>query len=148
VVGHIAELWEQFPEASPALVKKLLLANATPSVLSPANLGAGSPNLLLFTGVFQEAPTRFIPRWFPAERRFTVQLGVGVPDGGISPADSARLFRGPVRNGACQGRPFGTARLTGGSATVTIKGWTQAPASVCVETSLGTVFDRLVQTLN
>ncbi|HEY0552686.1 MAG TPA: S8 family peptidase [Thermoanaerobaculia bacterium] len=145
VAGHIAELWEQFPDANPALVKKLLLANATPGILAANSLGSGSPNLLLYTGAFQEAPTRFIPRWFPAELRFTLQLAVGVPNGGVTPSDSVHLFRGTERNGACQGQPFGTAHLTGGSTTVTIKGWKNAPASVCVETSLGAVFDHAIE---
>jgi subtilisin family serine protease len=148
VVGHIAELWEEFPAASSALVKKLLLANATPGVLAADSLGPGSPNLLLYTGEFRETFSRFVPRWFPAEHRFALQMAVVVPGGGISPADSVSLFRGMARNGACQGQPFATARLTGGSATVTVKGWPQAPGSVCAETSLETVFDRMVQTVN
>lgn len=146
VAGHIAQLLEQFPAASPAMIRRLLLANATPGVLS--NLGAGSPNLLLYAGAFREEATRFIPRWFPDESRFTLQLRIGVPGGGTSPAEEIRLFRGPKRDGRCQGQPFATARPQAGAATVTVRGWKQAPAFVCAETSLETVFDRFVRTLN
>lgn len=146
VAGHIAQLLEQFPAATPALIRKLLLANATPGVLS--DLGASSPNLLLYAGTFRETAARFIPRWFPEEGRFTLQLRVEVPGGGVSPAEDVRLYRGPKRDGRCQGQPFSTARLEAGGTVVTVRGWKQAPAFVCGETSLGTVFDRFVRTLN
>lgn len=90
-------------------------ANATPGILS--DLGAGSPNLLLYTGAFRETTTRFIPRWFPEESRFTLQLRIEVPGGGTSPAEEVRLFQGPKRDGRCQGQPFATARPQAGAAT-------------------------------
>lgn len=145
VSGHIAQLWQQFPRATAATIKQLLLANATPGVLRADSLGAGSPNLLLYTGPFREAFASFLPAWAPAQRRFTVQLTVGVPGGGLSPADTVQLFRGSSRRGKCQGKSFATVRLNQGSGGVSVKGFAQAPTAICAQTSLGTVFDQPVR---
>lgn len=45
--GVVAFLIGEFPDAAPAMIERVLEAYATPGVLS--NLGAGSPNLLLYS---------------------------------------------------------------------------------------------------
>jgi hypothetical protein len=143
--GVVAMLMEQFPTASAARIKALLTVNATSGALE-GNIGSGSPNRLLYSGEVVEDVTRLIARWFPAEHRFTVQVGVSI-NGSPTPLGTAKLFRGQALNGACQGTPFTTAKLTNGAAVVSITGWKQAPAFICVETESGTVYDRFVRTL-
>jgi subtilisin family serine protease len=146
VAGTLALLREQFPDLPAAALRKLLLQNATQGVLT-GDLGAGSPNRLLYDGPVHEDVSRFIPRWFPAEHRFTTQIGVTI-NGTPTPFLQIRLFRGPAKDGRCQGQPFATPTLAANGTTVnTIVGWKQSPAFLCVETQAGTVFDRFVRTL-
>jgi subtilisin family serine protease len=143
--GVVAMLFEQFPTASAAQAKALLLANATSGTLT-GDIGTGSPNRLLYSREVVESVTRLIPRWFPAEHRFTVQVGVSV-NGNPTPLTTAKLYRGPANNGACQGTQFATVTLATGFGVTSIVGWKQAPAFICVETESGTVYDRFVRTL-
>ena len=125
VAGHVAQLLEQFPQASPALVRKLLVSKATPGLLG--NLGKGSPNLLLHVGAFREAFSTFLPQWARGQKRFTLKLAVSVlGGGGIScgageplsrpgqeralPGAAVRLRRPRPRRGDSHG-----TRLEGGS---------------------------------
>jgi len=146
VAGTLALLLEQLPDLPPAQIRQLLLINATQGALV-GDLGAGSPNRLLYAGPVHEEVTRFISRWFPDEHRFTTQIGVSI-NGTPTPFPEAHLFRGPSRDGHCQGLPFATVTLgADGSAVSNIVGWRQAPAFICVETQRKTVFDRFVRTL-
>jgi subtilisin family serine protease len=145
VSATLALLWEQFPKATSATIRQLLLANATPGILVAGSLGAGSPNLLLYAGPFREAFASFVPAWSPAQHRFSVQLTVTVPGGGLSPAATVQLYRGSSRRGQCQGKAFGTAHLDGGSGALNVKGFAAAPTAICARTSLGTVIDQPVR---
>ena len=69
-------------------------------------------------------------------------------NGTPTPFPEVHLYRGPSRDGHCQGVPFATVTLgADGSAVSNIVGWKQAPAFICVETQRKTVFDRFVRTL-
>ncbi len=146
VTGTLALLLEQLPDLPPAQIRQLLLINATAGALV-GDLGAGSPNRLLYDGPVHEEVTRFISRWFPAEHRFTTQIEVSI-NATPTPFPQVHLFRGPSRDGHCQGLPFATVTLgAAGSAVSNIVGWRQAPVFLCVETQRKTVFDRFVRTL-
>jgi subtilisin family serine protease len=146
VAGTLALLFEQLPNLPASEIKKLLLINATKGAVG-GDLGVGSPNLLLYAGPVHEDVTRFISRWFPDEHRFTTQIGVAI-NGTPTPFPEVHLYRGPQKDGHCQGVPFATVTLgADGSAVSNIVGWKQAPAFICVETQRKTVFDRFVRTL-
>jgi subtilisin family serine protease len=146
VAGTLALLFEQLPDLPAAQIRKLLLQNATRGVMV-GDLGPGSPNRLLYDGPVREEVTRLIPRWFPTEHRFTTQIGVAI-NGLATPFPQIRLFRGPQKDGQCQGTPFATVTLgADGTAVSTVIGWRQAPAFLCVETQRKAVFDRYVRTL-
>lgn len=93
-----------------------------------------------------ETVTRLIARWFPAERRMTIQVRVSEWRPGAH-AETAQLHRGPLKNGQPQGRPFATVTLTNGSGSVTVTGWKQGPAFISGKTSRGTTFQRFVRSL-
>ncbi|MEA2693556.1 MAG: serine protease [Acidobacteriota bacterium] len=146
VAGTLALLLEQLPDLPPSQVRQLLLTNATKGIVG-GDLGAGSPNLLLYDGPLHEDVSRFISRWFPGEHRFTTQIGVTL-NGTPTPFPQVHLYRGPSKDGHCQGVPFATVELQAdGSAVSNIVGWKQAPAFLCVETQRKTVFDRFVRIL-
>ena len=132
VAGHVAQLLEQFPQASPGLVRKLLVAKATPGLLG--NLGKGSPNLLLHAGAYRESMSQVVYR---AGKRPSVEFTLLVPGGGPSATIEARVFRGLPRDGRCQGAPFAVVVPSTGFVKASLKG--EKPAVVCVETSLGSV---------
>jgi subtilisin family serine protease len=70
VAGVAALVLENNPTASPAAVASWLVSNATPNRLVAASIGAGSPNLLLFSG--SKAPTQQ-----PATKVVALQSMVG-----------------------------------------------------------------------
>src|SRR5262249_10886097 len=49
--GVAALILERFPSASPATVSQTIVSQATDGVLNPLNIGDGSPNLLLYSGI-------------------------------------------------------------------------------------------------
>jgi subtilisin family serine protease len=139
VAGALALLHEQFPGATGAQLLALLSANATKGLINNTKTAPGS---LLYARPFQEIFSLLAARW--SERRLAVSLKVGLSGGGVPPAERVRLFHGPVTNGRCQGRPTVEAPLEAGAATISVRGWKQPPAFVCVETSLGGVADTAV----
>ena len=145
VAGEIALLYEQMPDLSLSEVRSVLLANADHGALK-GDLGTGSPNLFLYTGGVEEEVTKLIPRWFPSEHRFTIQVGISL-NGNGTPFDHALLFRGLAREGHCQGAPFATVHLNQGNGIASISGFSRAPANVCLTTRAGTVYQHFVRTL-
>jgi len=144
VSGEIALLYEQVPDLTLSEIRSVLLANADQDVLQ-GDLGVGSPNLLLYTDGVTEEVDRVIARWFPSQKRFTVQVTVSL-NGNPTPFDHAFLFRGLPKDGHCQGSPFATVHLSGGFGIASVVGWNRAPATVCLETRAGTLYVRSVRT--
>jgi subtilisin family serine protease len=139
VAGVLALLHEQFPGATGAQLLALLSANATKDLINNTKTAPGS---LLYAGPFQEIFSSLAARW--SERRLTVSLKAGLSGGGVPPAERVRLFRGPATNGRCQGRPAVEVPLEAGAVSISVRGWKQPPAFVCVETSFGGVADTAV----
>ena len=75
VAGGAALYLAANPTATPAAVRNALVANATPNVVT--NPGAGSPNLLLYTGTGGTTPP-------PTGTTFTNAADVAIPDAGAA----------------------------------------------------------------
>jgi len=106
----------------------------------------GSPNLFLYTGGVAEEVDSVIARWFPGQKRLTVQATVSL-NGNPTPFDHAFLYRGLAKDGHCQGLPFATLHLNHGYGVANVTGLSRAPANVCLTTRAGTVYQHFVRTL-
>jgi hypothetical protein len=152
VMAYPYECWDELAESCPGV----------PLYASPAILFDGVPTgvkgvseaaeVARLTGPIvagyrtPEAVTRLIARWFPAERRMTIQVRVSEWRPGAH-AETVQLHRGPLKNGQPQGRPFATVTLADGAGSVTVTGWRQGPAFISGKTSRGTTFQRFVRSL-
>lgn len=145
VTGAIALMLEQIPDLTSAEVRNLLLANTTQRVLK-GDLGAGSPNRLLYTGPVREAITRLTFQWLSSKHQFTVQVAISL-NSKPTPLGSALLYRGSAFNGHCQRRPLAAIQLSNGEGLATVLGLKQPPGVVCLQTRSGLVYDRVVGSL-
>ncbi|HEY3569923.1 MAG TPA: S8 family serine peptidase [Thermoanaerobaculia bacterium] len=145
-VGVWTLLHGTFPALSPARITALLLANATKGDLG--DIGAGSPNLLLYAGsVVEQVGTNFF-RYIRSDKKFSARVQLGL-NGGVTQSATVAFYRGGKgTDGHCQGKPYAQARVdASGFASVAVTGWSIPPAKGCFQTELGLVSERQVTVL-
>lgn len=152
VMAYPYECWDELAENCPGVplyASPTILFDGVPTGVkgvSEAAEIAKQTGPIVAAYRMAEAVTRIIARWFPAERRMTIQVRVSEWRPGLH-SETVQLYRGPLKNGQPQGRPFATVPLASGSGSVTVIGWKQAPAFISGKTSRGTTFQRFVRTL-
>jgi hypothetical protein len=143
VAATLLLLKGRYPQLPAARLADLLLANATYGALG-GNLGAGSPNRLLFAGPVTENVAGGDAQYSRRTRKLTASVRIAL-NGGATLSEWADFHRGARgANGKCKGKPFAHG-------TVDDEGWATASSTgaasvsrVCIATELGGVFEQRV----
>lgn len=138
-------LEHRFPQLSPSRIIALLQANATRDAIG-GDLGAGSPNRLLYTGPVVETAASGTFQYSRRGKQLTGKMNVSL-NGGPTLSEWVDLYRGrPGPQGQCKGKPFARGRIDAdGWATVTARLQAAPPAQSCLATELGGVFQQNVR---
>jgi hypothetical protein len=143
VSAAVLLLENRFPRLSPSRIVALLLANATRDAIG-GDLGAGSPNRLLYTGPVVEEAVDGAFQYSGRRKQLTGKLNVAL-NGGPTVSGWVDFYRRGAR-GQCKGKPFARGLIdAGGLATVTAHLQAAPPAQSCLVTELGSVFQQKVR---
>ena len=144
VSATLLRLQGLFPQLPSSRLIALILANATRDALA-GNLGAGSPNLLLYAGPVTENAGAGRFEYSRRKKQLTASTQVGL-NGRATLSQWVDFYRGARgANGKCKGKPFarGTVDADGGASAST-RGGLASASRVCFATELGGVFESRV----